>query len=147
MSETLSSQYAQVTHDGSIFWSRPGRLAIACRFSGLVAFPFDSLGCAFEIGGWATSGIDQGLLFEGAGFTLDYEQKTSGESCTCGHRNHDSATHVSYVPFSGRANFRAAPAGVLPGGSVSLRRPVANSRPDARGKENRSEVASSSGAS
>ena len=80
MSETMSAQYAEVSSNGTIFWSRPGRLQIACRFGGLVAFPFDSLTCPFEIGSWATSGIEQGLRFQGKGYTLDASQLTSGES-------------------------------------------------------------------
>jgi hypothetical protein len=38
-----------------VFWSRPGSLDVLCRFSGLVAFPFDTLRCSIEIGGWMLS--------------------------------------------------------------------------------------------
>jgi hypothetical protein len=48
----------QVYSDGSVFFSRPGKLSVLCAFKGLDAFPFDSLSCDFELGGWARSGAD-----------------------------------------------------------------------------------------
>lgn len=69
-----------VRSDGSVFWSRNGRIDVNCRYTGLVAFPFDSLKCSFEIGGWAMSGIHQGLRFSGEGYSLEQGQATAGES-------------------------------------------------------------------
>ena len=53
--ETMESVQARVGSDGDVFWSRPGTLDLLCRFSGFVAFPFDELSCAAEIGGWTLS--------------------------------------------------------------------------------------------
>ena len=50
-----------------------------CRFTGLVAFPFDHLKCGLEIGGWALSGYHQGIWLSGTGFSLATE-KTAGET-------------------------------------------------------------------
>ena len=69
-----------VRSDGSVFWSRNGRIDVNCRYTGLVAFPFDELKCSFELGGWAMSGIHQGLQFSGVGYSLEQGQATSGES-------------------------------------------------------------------
>lgn len=52
---------AVVTSDGMVFWSRPGSLNVLCRFSGLSSFPYDTLSCPIEIGGWASGGEVQGL--------------------------------------------------------------------------------------
>lgn len=59
---SLDPANAKVQSDGRVFWSRPGVLQLMCRFSGLVAFPFDTLGCPIEVGGWMLSGAYQGLL-------------------------------------------------------------------------------------
>lgn len=63
--EGLSSQFdasmAVVNSEGRVWWSRPGNLHLMCRFSGLVAFPYDTFSCPLEVGGWANSGRVQGL--------------------------------------------------------------------------------------
>lgn len=56
LSESLDDAYASVSHDGTVFWSRPGHLRPVCKFEGLDAFPFDRLTCAMEIGSWTRSG-------------------------------------------------------------------------------------------
>ena len=58
----LEPAAATVYSSGDVFWSRPGTLEVLCRFSGLVMFPFDTLSCPIEIGGWAHSGLVQGVL-------------------------------------------------------------------------------------
>ena len=55
--ETLDSAMASVSSSGSIFWSRPGMLDVMCKFSGLVAFPYDELSCPIEFGG-ASAGLE-----------------------------------------------------------------------------------------
>ena len=45
-----------VSSSGEVFLSRPGTLEVMCKFSGLVAFPFDKLICNVEFGGWGWSG-------------------------------------------------------------------------------------------
>ena len=44
-----------------------------CRFSGLVKFPFDTLKCPLELGGWMQSSAHQGVQLDGAGFEMAYE--------------------------------------------------------------------------
>jgi hypothetical protein len=58
---SLDPAMAIVHSDGTVQWSRPGMLDLMCRFSGLVKFPFDTLSCPIEVGGWQTSGSTQGL--------------------------------------------------------------------------------------
>ena len=58
---TLEPARATVTHTGHVYWARPGSLTVLCRFSGLVAYPFDELSCPLEVGGWIAGGGTQGL--------------------------------------------------------------------------------------
>ena len=51
-----------------------------CKFSGLVAFPFDKLKCEVEFGGWVWSGGFQGMLPLDGGFSLSTQEATSGSS-------------------------------------------------------------------
>lgn len=57
MPDNLANTYATVSSDGSVFWSRPGRIKSTCKYIGLENFPFDKLGCALEFGSWAHSGL------------------------------------------------------------------------------------------
>lgn len=78
---TLEPSVARVQNDGSVFLSRPGVLSIMCKFSGLVAFPFDELICPFELGGWTYSGGQQGLsLRYGVGWAFSNQELTQGSS-------------------------------------------------------------------
>ena len=78
---TLDASLATVSPSGRIFWSRPGVLEVLCRFSGLVAFPFDTLKCSIEIGGWALSGAYQDVsLRDGVGWTDGTQEATAGSS-------------------------------------------------------------------
>ena len=43
MANNLAETYATVSSDGSVFWSRPGRLKPTCKYIGLENFPFDEL--------------------------------------------------------------------------------------------------------
>ena len=75
---TLDPTMARVFHDGTVFFSRPGSLETMCRFSGLVAFPFDTLRCSIEVGGWLLSGEHQGLrLTGGLGYSIGQEVTTA----------------------------------------------------------------------
>eukprot|EP00966_Prymnesium_polylepis_P192746 4467285-Prymnesium_polylepis.1 len=53
-------------------------MEVLCKFSGLVAFPFDNLKCKFDIGGWAWSGTYQGIVFD---------QSNQGYSFNANRRN------------------------------------------------------------
>ena len=53
----MTDTHAQVTHDGEIYWSRPGHLRPACKFKGLESYPFDTLKCTLEFGSWVHSGL------------------------------------------------------------------------------------------
>ncbi|CAE7501314.1 acr-16 [Symbiodinium natans] len=77
---TLDESLATVTSDGSVFWSRPGILDTLCKFSGLVAFPFDHLSCAMEWGGWSWSGGFQGIMLRGEGYSESTSEDTAGSS-------------------------------------------------------------------
>ena len=77
---TLEQVYAKVRHDGWVQWSRPGSLSVLCKFSGLVAFPFDNLICKIEVGGWMFSGGVQGLHLMGDGYDFSSQEVTSGAS-------------------------------------------------------------------
>ncbi|KAL1520081.1 hypothetical protein AB1Y20_023556 [Prymnesium parvum] len=78
--QTLEASTARVTHKGSIFWSRPGVLDIMCKFSGLVAFPYDRLKCRLEVAGWMMSDGFQGLHLRGSGVELALQEQTLGSS-------------------------------------------------------------------
>lgn len=58
---TLEPASAIVDHTGSVFWSRPGVLDLLCAFSGLVNFPYDTLNCPVDIGGWLIPPAQQGV--------------------------------------------------------------------------------------
>jgi len=77
---SLDPGYARVESTGDIFWSRPGMLNVMCKFSGLTAFPFDNLKCAFEFGGWAFSGEQQGILLKGSGYDFSAQEATQGST-------------------------------------------------------------------
>ena len=77
---TLEPSFAKVQSNGRVFWSRPGSLEVLCKFSGLVAFPFDRLVCKVEIAGWLWGGGQQGLGLDGKGFELSDQEVTSGAS-------------------------------------------------------------------
>ena len=51
-----------------------------CKFSGLSAFPFDTLRCQLEFGGWLMSGGHQGIRLDGVGFSFSPQEATSGSS-------------------------------------------------------------------
>ena len=78
--QTLEPSFARASSDGTVFWSRPGGLEVLCKFSGLVAFPFDNLICKMELGGWAWSGGQQGLQLMGQGYEFSAQEETSGAS-------------------------------------------------------------------
>ena len=91
MESTLDQTMATVMSDGVVTVSRPGTLELMCRFSGLVAFPFDNLQCSFEVGGWTYSDFHQKIELEkttdGEGFSIDAlggtsmgQEKTRGSS-------------------------------------------------------------------
>ena len=59
VTHTLSRSGANINSYVVVYWSRPGALDVLCKFSGLVAFPYDKLRCTFELGGWVWSGSYQ----------------------------------------------------------------------------------------
>jgi len=79
---TLEPSVATVTSDGLVFWSRPGMFDVMCKFSGLVAFPYDSMRCDIELGGWAFSGAFQGVELYGdtPGYSFSDQEASSGSS-------------------------------------------------------------------
>mgnify|MGYP006148648297 CR=1 FL=1 len=80
---TLDKALAIVNSSGSVFWSRPGMLDLMCKFSGLVAFPYDQLSCTMEIGGWSMSAAFQGIqAFPDGLFIFSNQETTAGSSYT-----------------------------------------------------------------
>mmetsp|Transcript_54036 Transcript_54036/g.126832 ORF Transcript_54036/g.126832 Transcript_54036/m.126832 type:complete len:689 (-) Transcript_54036:31-2097(-) len=77
---SLDTTNAVVQSSGSVFWSRPGLLDTLCKFSGLVAFPFDRLKCSMEWGGWTFSGGFQGIELMGQGYAESTTEDTAGSS-------------------------------------------------------------------
>jgi hypothetical protein len=75
--ETLEEVAAMVYSDGSVFWSRPGTIDVLCQFTGLVAFPFDQLGCQIEMMGWTWSGHHQGIVLSDGGADLTKQERSS----------------------------------------------------------------------
>jgi hypothetical protein len=46
----------------------------------LVAFPYDRLSCDLEFGGWILSGEQQGIQFDGTGYSFSSQESSSGSS-------------------------------------------------------------------
>ena len=80
MADMFEDTVAAVTYDGQVTWSRAGLLDVMCKFSGLVMFPYDSLQCGIDFGGWMLAGHHQDLTLWGEGFTFDNAEDTSGTS-------------------------------------------------------------------
>ena len=80
IANTLDPSIAVVQNTGEVFWSRPGVLDVLCRFSGLVAFPFDKLRCSIEMGGWMVGAGHQGVQFHRNGSEFSEQETTSGSS-------------------------------------------------------------------
>ena len=79
MSGTLADTYATVSSDGTVFWSRPGRIKSTCKYIGLENFPFDRLGCALEFGSWAHSGLYfRPVKLNGDGYTIGGSETAGG---------------------------------------------------------------------
>ena len=93
---TLDPALARVSSDGTVFYSRPGSLNVMCKFSGLVAFPFDTLKCTIEFGGWIISGGNQGIKLMGLGYQFSSQEATSGSSYQEYQISHVNATIVNY---------------------------------------------------
>ena len=68
---------AFVDAEGSVFYSRPGMLRVLCKYSGLVAFPYDQLKAIIEFGSWNYPEAMMGLLpgpHKGASMILQIER-------------------------------------------------------------------------
>ena len=59
-----------VESDGTVFWSRPGVLAVLCAFSGLNNFPYDTLRCPIDFGGWLVAPAQQGIALMDGGVEI-----------------------------------------------------------------------------
>ena len=104
MADTLDPAPLRVLSDGRVYLSRPGNLDVMCKFSGLVAFPFDVLKCQIEFGGWLMSAGHQGLLLggggtavPGSGFQFAAQEATSGSSYQEFTIANVTAERVNYV--------------------------------------------------
>ena len=80
LKESFEDDKITVYSSGYVRWTRYGTLDVLCRFSGLVAFPRDTLKCLIEFGGWEMSGGVQGITTHGVGYSLASGELTSGYS-------------------------------------------------------------------
>ena len=53
--ESLETGAVWVRPDGRVWYSVPGVVEATCRFTGLVAFPYDKMSCDMEFGSWSYS--------------------------------------------------------------------------------------------
>jgi hypothetical protein len=103
MANTLANTFATVSSDGSIFWSRPGRIKSTCKYVGLENFPFDKLGCSLEFGSWAHSGLYfRPIPLGGTGYSVGGSE-TSGGSYTEFELDPEdvSVESIIYPPYPG----------------------------------------------
>ena len=70
ISSTLEPAIASVDSTGQVYWSRPGVLDVICAFSGLNNFPYDTLRCPIDIGGWLVPPAQQGIALWGDGIEI-----------------------------------------------------------------------------
>lgn len=97
MSNTLADTYAIVSYDGTVHWSRPGRIKAICKFGSLSRFPYDTLQRTFQFSTWSRSKefIQLGK-YDGIGYSID-KSETAGQSYNeffmtnvdCGHSSLD----------------------------------------------------------
>ena len=80
ITHTLDPAMMRVSSSGRVFYSRPGSINVMCKFSGLVAFPFDKLRCPIEVGGWVFSGGQQGVNLLNGGYEFSNQELSSGTS-------------------------------------------------------------------
>jgi len=59
VASTFDKNLISLSSNGALFWSRPGLLQLMCKFSGMIMFPFDTLSCLTEFGGWTMGGVLQ----------------------------------------------------------------------------------------
>ncbi|EOD11651.1 hypothetical protein EMIHUDRAFT_456582 [Emiliania huxleyi CCMP1516] len=100
MQTSLSSAFASVSSDGTVFWSRPGHLRPTCKFVGLDSFPFDELGCTMEFGSWSFSGLYLRPVKMDAGFSIGGSE-TAGESFQEFSLERVSCRENVYPPYPG----------------------------------------------
>ena len=101
MTNTLANTYATVSSDGSVFWSRPGRIKSTCKYEGLKHFPFDKLGCKLEFGSWSHSGLYLRLVkLAGTGYSIG-GSNTAGGSYVEFYLNGDDVAveEIIYPPY------------------------------------------------
>eukprot|EP01025_Chloroclados_australasicus_P027860 TRINITY_DN2756_c0_g3_i1.p1 TRINITY_DN2756_c0_g3~~TRINITY_DN2756_c0_g3_i1.p1 ORF type:complete len:680 (+),score=63.39 TRINITY_DN2756_c0_g3_i1:76-2115(+) len=97
----LYPQQFVVSDDGSIFWSRNGRIMVACNIEGLDNFPYDSTECVMEFGSWVydQKQVALGLLKGG------YEVGGSVTSSQSDHQQYEftniTVKKYSYPAFEG----------------------------------------------
>jgi len=94
---TLEYGAAWIRHDGRVWHSVPGTVDVTCRFSGLAAFPRDTLSCPMEIASWSLPDTVTNLTF--------FSDPTDEEALAQGDRGcaeispQSAATASSYQEF------------------------------------------------
>jgi len=100
MSNCLANTYATVSSDGSIFWSRPGRIKAVCKYEGLESFPFDKLGCKIEFGSWSHSGLYfRPIKLDGTGYTVGGSETAGGSYVEFNLEEEVEVEEVVYPPY------------------------------------------------
>jgi len=98
INDELEGQMVVVYSNGQVFWSRPGVIDVLCRFSGLVAFPYDALKCSFEVGGWMLGGNHQRLRFFESGPSVLVRDMPGGIEKTVGTTYNQCALLLAAPP-------------------------------------------------
>ncbi len=95
ISSTFDNTLVRLKHTGELMWSRPGLLALMCKFSGMVDFPFDTLSCLTEFGGWTMGGTIQGVMHKGIPGTPGFCPQPGDD-----HTTTEATQGSSYQEFS-----------------------------------------------
>ena len=77
---SLETGAAWIHPDGRVWSSVPGVVEVSCRFTGLVAFPRDSLSCPIEFGHWSYSDVVNNLTALNGGYEISAQSPSSGTS-------------------------------------------------------------------
>ena len=95
--QSMDQSYARARYDGSVAWWRQGSVDVMCAFTGLTAFPFDTLQCSFEVGAWGFMGWHVSYeFFEYDPWDLELATQALGQPV--GSRSFLGKPCLSYTP-------------------------------------------------
>jgi hypothetical protein len=99
--QTFDHSMATVDSNGSVYLSRSGSLKLLCKYTGLVAFPFDQMSCMFEMGGWKWSGAQQDIVLDNGGVSLATQELSSGPGVYEEYRIENVSCRLVNYEYSG----------------------------------------------